>query len=286
MLSHLLNVMAVAGTNTVAVLAFGFWNRPLRLATIAGYVSVPLAYSAIVYTARVWRNQHRPAHRALQFVRRYNILTACLGVSWTSLLVGLASVANPPERSLLFSIEVAAISTPVLVAPASAALAFWLPVTIGAFASVSNLDWPLNLITSVCLFGYAALTLMCLLYLNKNFIDRVLNEITLKDQSDVIRLLLRDFEESSSDWLWETDDELRLNHVSARLAEVSLTTVERLRGRSMLKLLTRASPGKGDNEALLTLTHRLADRAPFRDLVIPLMVGRQERWWSLTGKPM
>ena len=174
-------------------------------------------------------------------------------------------------------------SSAALNVPLSAVLAFGLPVTIGAFGSViATNNWD-SLPTAACLLGYVTLTLAYALYANRTFIDRVRNETRLEEQADTIGLLLRDFVENSSDWIWETDGQLRLKEASDRMAQVADMPAEELRGSSLPTLLNRITSDSG-GEHLRMLLHHLSSRSSFRDLAIPVRIAGEVRWWSLTGK--
>lgn len=119
------------------------------------------------------------------------------------------------------------------------------------------------------------------------FIGRARNKILLENQNEVVKLLLCDFEEHASDWLWQTNGEGRLEHVSARFAEVAGQPEALLRDVPLLALfgepLRWSEPmHRGAAEEL---ERRIAERAGFRDLVVPVEINGEERWWSLTGSP-
>ncbi len=71
----------------------------------------------------------------------------------------------------------------------------------------------------------------------------------------------RDIAESSSDWIWEMDEELRFSHYSPRLAEITGVRPEELIGK------TRRDLGKGEIEDEKWHRHLmdLDARRPFRD---------------------
>ncbi|MDX7953861.1 EAL domain-containing protein [Lichenihabitans sp. Uapishka_5] len=120
---------------------------------------------------------------------------------------------------------------------------------------------------------------------NRVFVSDQLRELALAQKGEVIGVLLRDYEEQTSDWLWETDAELRYRNASERFAQVSGRSSADLCGLSINELLI-ASAVPGNREALATLRDHMADRRAFRDVAVPFAVGDDIRWWSLSGRPL
>ncbi|CAM3764662.1 putative bifunctional diguanylate cyclase/phosphodiesterase [Roseateles saccharophilus] len=101
-----------------------------------------------------------------------------------------------------------------------------------------------------------------------------------------VSLLLRDFEQHASDWLWEIDAGGRLRHVSQRLAERLGQPVGALVSQPLLALLARHLPAD-DAEArqrLDQLGTALASDEPLRDHDLRLQVAGKDVWWSLSGR--
>jgi diguanylate cyclase (GGDEF)-like protein/PAS domain S-box-containing protein len=93
----------------------------------------------------------------------------------------------------------------------------------------------------------------------------------------------RDIAEASSDWIWETDAELRVGFVSERFAELTGLSPLDLLGRTLNELLHPA-------EDLERWDRRLADlaaRRPFRGLLCRLDAGTdQDRTLRVAGIPI
>lgn len=123
---------------------------------------------------------------------------------------------------------------------------------------------------------------------SRSFMRRLMAETEIERQRELVGLLLHDFEENASDWLWETDRQGRLVHVSARLAEAMGVPAATLRGQALVTALAATFTQADDqNQAELAhLAHALAQSAPFRDVVVSVMVSGRRQWWSLTAKPL
>lgn len=120
----------------------------------------------------------------------------------------------------------------------------------------------------------------------KLFAEHLAARIESQSQLDVIGLLLCDFEENGSDWLWETNEDNKLVHASPRHAALLGVPSSELPG---LDYLASLAPGLAESDgdsasARAPLVAAFAARQSFRDLAVPAEVGGALRWWSLTGK--
>jgi PAS domain-containing protein len=122
-------------------------------------------------------------------------------------------------------------------------------------------------------------------------------------ERESVTLLLRDFEQQSSDWLWESDPLGRLKRVPQRLGELLGQAPERLRGQHLWAWFERspatANAPVGRPEENLTATastgqvlsplarlqQRLAETRPFRGLELPLEGVGGRTWWRLSALP-
>ncbi len=289
-LAYLLCVMAIIGINTVGLLGADLALHRPAPALVMPFVlvgAIVCGYVALILRSRhwlVWRNSAKPASA---FFRDTVMLIFLLGLLWALLFIRTMGIATPSQRSLLYAIIVACMSTAALVAPRKTAFAFWTPVSVGGLAALLFNPTAYDPFALICLMGYAALTAFCIVYLNKKLTERGVNAIRVEQNAEVIKLLLRDFEESASDWLWETNAALELQRISPRLAQVARKPAAALAGRfpnALLGDLARLDLRAGT--PLAKLNRYIAERSAFRDLVIPVLVAGEERIWSLTGKPI
>ncbi len=98
-------------------------------------------------------------------------------------------------------------------------------------------------------------------------------------QERMLAVLLRDFEQSAEDALWQTDDRGRLTHQSSRLASL-LGLDERLLRETPLPTLLRRHVVVG----LPQLREALDAGRPFRDLPLTVGTGSAQRHLVMNGK--
>lgn len=135
----------------------------------------------------------------------------------------------------------------------------------------------------VALYGISVFA--SVLISSRLFIQRLMAEFEIDRQKQLIGLLLDDFEDSASDWLWETDAPGRLTHVSKRLVDASGLSLAALLGQPISTIFSVDGDESG-REAEHELRDALRLGLPFREIKLPIKRGGQRSWWSLSGKPV
>ena len=96
--------------------------------------------------------------------------------------------------------------------------------------------------------------------------------------------LLTEFELSGHGWFWETDRRGAITYLSPKIGEVIGRDVDAMIGRPFLELFILDA---GDQEGERTLSFHLSARSSFQDLGVRAdAVGGDERWWSISGRPV
>ncbi|ATW03776.1 EAL domain-containing protein [Sphingorhabdus sp. YGSMI21] len=112
-----------------------------------------------------------------------------------------------------------------------------------------------------------------------NFAKRHIYAAKQKDAAETVKLLLNDYAEQSSDWLWETDESQRIVRASARFAAAAGRPVGELNGLHIADLFEEG----GKRHMLL---QRIGQGEPVRELVLPIKVDGEDRWWRISCRPM
>ncbi|MEO6853549.1 MAG: diguanylate cyclase, partial [Rhodoferax sp.] len=135
---------------------------------------------------------------------------------------------------------------------------------------------------------YAVVVWSTTLLTSRMFLNGLKFEAEIERQKQLVGLLLNDFEAHASDWLWETDCQGCLRHVSQRLAQAMGVPSAELQGQPLVQRLAALSPQMVPAHAAMfrALEACLAQRQPFRDVLVPARVAGQLQWWSLTAKPL
>ncbi|WP_428391211.1 putative bifunctional diguanylate cyclase/phosphodiesterase [Lichenicoccus sp.] len=269
-------LFSVVGSSGAVLLAI-YFRASLTVLSGLSCALIPLLYGALLWATRRWRADGLDH----VFLRRGALLLAALGATWGLLINLLAPSALPNQQGVIDALVIALISTPLAVAPITAALAFWLPGALSGMLIVCFNNTGFDPFLVLCYLVYASFTLSAVLQLNRFMLDRSISQVILEKQNQTIAMFLQDYTENASDWLWETDQRLGLRHVSPRFADVAGKTQAELEGVPILSLLLT-----GADEAAADLDRSFSERAAFRNVVVPVSVGGEIRWWSITGRPV
>ena len=153
-----------------------------------------------------------------------------------------------------------------------------LAITAGAIAASWLIGGLAVLPIAVVLVAQAGILLRVVAAQDAFFLERARREYGRRESDATVRLLLGDYEQHSSDWLWTTDRGGHLQAVSDRFAEVAGKGASALDGRPLVAMFDEGS----ERERLAAALDR---REPFRDLVVPLRIDGVRRYWSLSGRP-
>ncbi|MGI9463053.1 MAG: ATP-binding protein, partial [Aestuariivirgaceae bacterium] len=104
----------------------------------------------------------------------------------------------------------------------------------------------------------------------------------LENQNEIIKLLLRDFESGTKDWLWETDAEGRLQYASERLAQLMDRPLKDVLGEPLLETVC----GGQSVDCWADIATRMADRKAIELIEVPLVNQGNISWWQINAEPI
>ncbi len=200
-------------------------------------------------------------------------------IIWAAGLLGLALIARGTEVAMVAIIGTSLFVGVLLVHRALPAVAHVhiasMSLAIGAasWAAFGPAGWPVLLLIA----AYAATLVLTVRRIDRGLIESVRQEVERGEVSQSVRLLLEDYEEQSSDWLWRVDAEGRLHNIGGRFAGASGRDASTLEGLPFTDLFE-------SGEARDRLAASLAQRAPFTDLVVHLTIDGETRHWRLSGR--
>ncbi|MEQ1497977.1 MAG: EAL domain-containing protein [Novosphingobium sp.] len=95
--------------------------------------------------------------------------------------------------------------------------------------------------------------------------------------------ILHDFEQTGQGWFWETDRRGQLVYLSPPIGDLLGIDSQTLSGRPISELFD-ADPQGLENER--TLSFHLSARSSFGELAMRAATRGEERWWSISGRPL
>jgi diguanylate cyclase (GGDEF)-like protein len=153
-------------------------------------------------------------------------------------------------------------------------------LTVGGVVMTTHFDRPVHS-ALLLLFAYAVAG--SAIASARRFVGHVRTQIELQEQSALIGLL-REFEASGSDWLWQLDKNLKLTYMSRAMAEAIGKPLSALIGSHARHILDPDGNAVQLSAGMRRLMLHAAERTAFRDVAIPIDHGR--RWWSISAKPL
>ncbi len=171
----------------------------------------------------------------------------------------------------------------ILSAIPAAAAAYVVIMGVAATRMLATADsWIITAIGPIYTFAMLAMVVSN----GRAFMQRKCLDIALSEREETVSLLLREYESSDADWLWQTNAQLSFNNVSARFARAIGRNMDELEGMSFLDLL-RAVPrtDQGGRRTLAAAEAKVARREAFTELVIAFPVGDAVKSIELSARP-
>jgi signal transduction histidine kinase len=258
-----------------------FQHGPLAVLVwqgLAGVIGVALV--GMFFAWRIGVGQQKPA----RVLHGLEFLAFLLGLVWVMPVAVLVQV-KPAEQI----IPVAGVTLAML----SIGVVSMIRVPTGAVVFISLLSAALAASLYQSLESNRALAaILCAIYClvligmtltsHIDFRRRSKAELDVKQQNDVIKLLLNDFERDARDWLWETDREGRLTYVSPRLVEILSKPASALQMQPLRLILA----GITSNADIQRIEDAMASQAPISNLQIELQLHGNPAFWQLTAQPL
>ncbi|KQP73475.1 hypothetical protein ASF41_18575 [Methylobacterium sp. Leaf111] len=276
---------------TVALsLAAIFWDIAAKtyLAVLAAAVTT-LCGAAIVATPRyrgvIGGGASCPSTRGA--FRVLHLLAFGRGLAWATMPAVLLPTLDNAYRVVVGAVCAALISHAYVAGPVfSLALLAVVPVVAGIFIGLAGCEGPVGHSVALLLTLYATFVFVSARRLCGHAYQRIRNRVVVQAQSETIELLLKDFAEGTSDWLWEIDTVGRLRPSLEPIAGLLGVDPVALRHRTLQAVLRDFADEAGGATGIDAVLTAIAARSPFRDHTVRLRTRDGRRWLTLNGRPV
>lgn len=203
-----------------------------------------------------------------------------VGSGW-GLLFARAMVSTDSDRAMLIAaMTMAAIGCLAFTTSIWPLGAFAMsgPVVVGTLFGLVMRDWGQASMIAIVVVSFVLFVARGNILTTFAFTSRLSTEARLIEQERVIRLLLNEFEENGSEWLYEFDRNGYLTFVTSRFADAIRRPISEALGMRWTDFMAdRASAGP--------LVDAARRHQPCRDVLLKVEVEGEIRWWSLSGTP-
>ncbi len=207
------------------------------------------------------------------------------GAIWGSSFILLGIGGNAAHMLGLWSVCLAVMIFASLLRPS-------IPILATAFISAANvigfigLSWHGSFYLAAAAVGIGSLIILSAIRTARSQILYEVATTVLQEKSETVSLLLREFEDSGADWLWQTDTSRCVTHISPRFAYALEEENRTIEGQPFLKLIAGDSWETGRYpDSLHDLAERLKKRESFSNLIVPVTIKGHRRWWELSASP-
>ncbi len=282
--SQLALFMLAANVLGAALIVLNFSNL-VPLWKLASWGALVAAVGVAVAFRRLAVRHRTERTATLRDVRDTMLDGIALGAVWSIAPLLFGSFANAEAATGLW------IVLSILMVASSVAMAALPLATISFLVVLGSANATALALTQSPALGAATLLFTLLLVIacyarGKALVVIRANELALAERDETVSLLLREFEDKSADWLWETDAQRRVFRANPRFAVSLGVDPKAINGMPFLQVLAGSAWESGNfAQGLRDLADSLKKREPFRDILLPVIVDGQERWWELTGSP-
>ena len=282
-------------SNIVSLTPFTMWGAILSALLIAGAMfTSPWRWPmlgwwlllVVVCGTGLVSASHQRAHPARpaspKAMARVTLNSLVFSVAWTLIPAWIFPELDPSRQMVITGLMAG-----MMCAGAFTLSGVPMAGTLYVWVMVSLCDWALLRTGNDWLFLLAALNVvyggiltMGVLYAAKATNARLQSEREAERQSRMVSVLLRDFEEQTTDVLWEVNLSGRFTHVSDKLAKLLGCEPSQLQDTTLQGWFRSHCP------QLDEFKQALRAGQPFRDVILPISLSQQDHWWSVSARPL
>ena len=271
---------AIGNAAAAAVITLLFWSSAPTAALVLWLVANGIYSGILLVERQVARSVSETV--GVWPLRRIILRASVLGVLWGAvpwILLPISTPAQMVTNGIIIAGMIACGVVRLAILPA-AALSFMWTMTLLVCLDIVVGGGSVPSYTVLLLIVYAGFLSRHIVSYSNNLIENWRRQFELRDSNETIGLLLSEFQDGGSDWLWQTNATGAFVNVSERFAEAAGRPAGEIQGSTFHALLGPAYEGEV-NQAFFD---HLSARETFRDLPVTLMVGDALRHWRMAGR--
>ena len=252
---------------------------------LASWGALAAAVGVAVAFRRLSRKHREAVTSTIKDVRDTVLDGISLGAAWSIPPLAFGSMVDA-EAALGMWIVLSLLMTASAVAMAALPLATIAFVVIVGASMVTWLALIAPPMLAACGALFTVLLVMSTFERGKALVVIRAGEIGIGERDETVSLLLRETEDTGADWLWEIDAQRRVNRANPRFALSLGADPKTINGTPFLQVLAGPTWEAGNfASGLRDLAEKLKGREAFRDMLLPVFVNGEERWWEMSASP-
>lgn len=254
--------------------------------TFLNTTAIVLAAVSAMIDLAVYGFYHFATRRKIEsyMLLRFAFIVASLS-SWTyaAALISCSAQSQSP-LSMAFSLVAHCLTTMIVMLVAGKQRMVALAFSSG-LVMILSISLPLSIFLVTAAVYATATVFSTMVHVRKEHTDYLTRENEIQDEQRA-RLLLDAFEKASLGWFWETDRNGRIVYISDSILASAANHFDSLIGMPFADLIMPHIKDAGTPSGERTLGFHLSSRSSFKEIAVRSTIFSEERWWSLSGKPI
>jgi two-component system, sensor histidine kinase len=269
---------------SVAIVLALFWNTGSNV-FLSLWALVIASVALLAARSWLYSRRTRPKAASLHAMHRSTLQAICLATIWGALPLALLQKSTAADQMIIACLMTGMIAGGAFTLstiPRAGLMYIW-TMTSASAAALFQAGDKIHLFTAAFLFLLAVFMARNVVSHGNLFQDSLRAQLQLERQTEIISLLLKEFQDNASDWLWQTDARGRLIDVPERFAEVAQLPLPLLKGAHFSELLEMLCPD--DTITASNMVALMERHAPLHEISLRVVAGGETRLWSLTATP-
>ncbi|WP_338468573.1 EAL domain-containing protein [Novosphingobium sp. ZN18A2] len=268
-----------------ALLVFQIFARSVPPALIGGWACLLLV--TLVVGARFDHSLQDADRRRMsrREVHQQTVTTVVTALVWAVPIVIFARLGAAADKLSLWTVT-AMLMTGMAIGFAAVPLGTLLFSAIVGGVTISTFVLDGNFTAAAVVAVFVVIVCVAAIEAARTFLGAKVAEAGMNEKSEVVSLLLREFEEGEADWLWQIDSSRRVRSISPRFAFALGLDPEDVDGQPFIQLIAGEAWESGHfHSSLHGLAEKLKRRESFSNLLVRVTLGGANRWWELSASP-